>query len=304
MSKQVCSCKEDKFINNGNGTFDLSGRFINKFASINNNPRFNIISGKITNLNTNRRNCNTNLCDDNLSNVTIKQDKLRRRRNPTPYRVPYNHYRKRYTCNTNCDNNVKIIKENNCSTDCQKTTYGITRLVNKDGVRLRNNGGNYINYLQSNGKLYKQNAEGIVPLNKISNKPHTYKLMSGGTVYNQNLNTQKNDNCMITNQKANSLTTQSFLYKKIPTSIRKYRNKEFSSRTSVSSRNRLQSLKYNTILAGQITKEGYNSCINGQLCSKYFNSGPNNKKKLKDETFTNCPKKKINSRERCFFKLF
>ena len=106
MSKETCNCENDNFIQ-GEGSFDLSGRFVNTFAPEFENPRFNIISGKIQNLNTNRSNCDTTNCN------ATKQEKLSVRYKPTPYRVPYNHYRKKFTCITDCSTNVKIIKEKN-----------------------------------------------------------------------------------------------------------------------------------------------------------------------------------------------
>lgn len=270
MSKEICNCENDNFIQ-GEGSFDLSGRFVNTFAPEFENPRFNIISGKIQNLNTNRSNCDTTDCN------ATKQQKLSVRHKPTPYRVPYNHYRKRFTCITDCSTNVKIIKEKTCDVNCQKTTYGITRLVNKSGVRLRNNGGDYVNYLQSMGKTHNQHSVGIIPEFRSNNDPNSYKIKNDGFVFNQNHNTVDNSNCGIFGQKPDGLYSQTFDKKKIPTAVRKYKNKGFSTNSSVSSKNRLLQLKYNTTLAGQITKDGYNNCVNGELCSLYQQSGPNTK---------------------------
>ena len=41
MSKEICNCKDDNFIKS-DGSFDVSGRFINKYAPINENPKKNI----------------------------------------------------------------------------------------------------------------------------------------------------------------------------------------------------------------------------------------------------------------------
>jgi len=275
MSKEICNCKDENFIKS-DGSFDVSSIFINKYAPINENSRFDIISGKITNLNTNRVNCDTSNCNP------TKQQKLSVRNKPTPYRVPYNHYRKRFTCDTDnsgCSTNIKIIKDVTCDVNCQKSTYGITRLVDKGGVRLRNNGGNYINYLQSAGKTHKQHSTGILPELRSNHDSNSYKINNTGTVYNKNLNITDNSNCGISYQKPDSLLSQSLSFKNIPITIRKYNNKGFSSNTSVSSKNRLLQLKHNTILAGQMNRRGYNNCINGQLCSLYQQSGPNTKMK-------------------------
>ena len=242
---------------------------MNTFAPEFENPRFNIISGKIQNLNTNRSNCDTTNCN------ATKQEKLSVRYKPTPYRVPYNHYRKRFTCITDCSTNIKIIKEKTCDVNCQKTTYGITRLVNKSGVRLRNNGGDYINYLQSMGRTHNQHSVGIIPEFRSNDDPNAYKIKNDGFVYNQNHNTVDNSNCGFIIKNLMDFTVK-FLIKKKPTAVRKYKNKGFSTNSSVSSKNRLLQLKYNTTLAGQITKDGYNNCVN-ELCSLYQQSGPNTK---------------------------
>jgi len=277
MSREICNCANDNFTE-GEGSFDLSGRFVNRFAPEFENPRFNIISGNIQLdgsgnplLNTNRSNCDTTNCNP------TKQEKLAVKHKPAPYRVPYNHYRKRYTCITDCTTNVKIIKEKSCDVNCQKTTYGITRLVNKAGVRLRNNGGDYINYLQSMGKTHVQHSVGIIPEFRTNDDPNAYKIKNPGYVFNQNHQTVDNSNCGIYNQKPDGLYSQIFDKKKIPSAVRKYKNKGFSTNSSVSSKNRLLQLKYNTTLAGQLTKDGYNNCVNGELCSLYQQSGPNTK---------------------------
>ena len=219
MSKEICNCENDNFIQ-GEGSFDLSGRFVNTFAPEFENPRFNIISGKIQNLNTNRSNCDTTNCN------ATKQEKLSVRYKPTPYRVPYNHYRKRFTCITDCSTNIKIIKEKTCDVNCQKTTYGITRLVNKSGVRLRNNGGDYINYLQSMGRTHNQHSVGIIPEFRSNDDPNAYKIKNDGFVYNQNHNTVDNSNCGIYNQKPDGLYSQ-ILIKKFQQLLENIKIKDF-----------------------------------------------------------------------------
>ena len=57
------------------------------------NPRTEVTTGVIQNLNTNR--VEAEFCENDT-----KQAKLSLRRKPTPYRVPFNHYRKTYNCNT------------------------------------------------------------------------------------------------------------------------------------------------------------------------------------------------------------
>ena len=88
---------------------------------------------------------------------TQEKLKVRKKDRPTPYRVPYNHFRKISSCKEDCITNVKIIKDISCNpsdTDsCPKVNYAISRLVDKNGVRNINNGGNYKNYLQTSGKI-------------------------------------------------------------------------------------------------------------------------------------------------------
>ena len=265
----------------GTSTFFLMSTYNNRFAPKYTNSRTDIINGKIENLNTNR--INGELCSP--SNPSTKQQRLTMRNKPTPYRVPYNHYRKSYNCNdlNNCILNEKIIKtidNSNCEIVdgilqplCTKKNYVTNRFTNKFGMRNTNNGGDYRNYLEHSGKLYEQNAFGILPENKDLSGVNLYKI---NTV---NGTPTANGICKLSYRSATSITTNINQYAKINTATRKYANPGYNSRTSVNSRNRVQRLKYNTILSGQMTnyKNGYNNCINGEECSKYISPGPNTK---------------------------
>ena len=161
--RQVCessrTCETGKTFN-GTATFFLMPVYNNRFNPKYENSRTDITTGFTTMgnpiiLNTERVDAAT--CENDN-----KQARLSLRRKPTPYRVPYNHYRKTYnqTLDTaNCVKNEKIIKDINeeCDTNgeqiCPKVKYTNTRLVNKYGFRNTNNGGNYKNYLQNSGKL-------------------------------------------------------------------------------------------------------------------------------------------------------
>ena len=252
--------------------------FNNRLAPKYNNPSTDITTGVIKNINTNRENCAT--CD-----FDTKQQKLSIRHHPTPWRMPYNHSRKSFTCGTapewinGCTNNEKIITDSSKDSTCCRPTYTNQRLVGSTGIRLQNNGGNYSNYLQSSGKLYTQNAFGILPENKLPDASgvNLYKINTvNGTVKNTNSGTEEYQDCKIVYKRPESITTLSVQYQKIATATRKWANPGHSSRTSVSSRNRIQRLKYNTILGGQVTRKYYNSssnCINGEECSKYMSPG-------------------------------
>ena len=87
------------------------------------------------------------------------------------------------------------------------------------------------------------------------------------------------ETCLVAASKLKQLLPENE-YQKIDTTTLKYRNPGYNSRTSVSSRNRIQRLKYNAKMGGQTKATAYstyNNCINGQECSKYINPGPNTK---------------------------
>jgi hypothetical protein len=261
--KEVCSCENYK--GSTIGSFFLMSRYNNRFDPKYTNSKTQITNGTIKNINTNRS--GFVICDD-----ATKQKKLSIRNRPTPYRVPYNHYRKSYgRTDSNgipidCIANEKIIKDTPKDITCCKTTYAISRLVNKFGARNVNDGGGYNNYLQRSGKLYTQNAFGILPENKD---------LSGTNLYM--INSANKDNCKIVYKTSTSLTTNTTQSQKISTATRKWSNPGYNSRTSVNSRNRVQRLKYNAKMGGQMKTKAYNNCINGQECSKYINPGPNTK---------------------------
>ena len=274
--KENCSCKNENYNKTSVSTFFLMGNYNNRFDPKFTNSNIDIRTKVIQNLDTNRVGCNT--CENDT-----KQKKLSIRHKPTPWRMPYNHYRKSYNCNSNnnCIHNEKIIKDTPVDITCCKHTFTHNRLVGKSGVRLANNGGNYNNYLQSSGKLYKQNAFGVLPENKMPDASgvNLYKIGTvNGTVYNKNNETFNNTFCKISNIQPDTPLTLTYEKQKIETTTRKWANPGFNSRTSVSSKNRLQKLKFNTILRGQQKRNGYNNCINGSICSKYQNPGPNTKK--------------------------
>ena len=131
-----------------------------------------------------------------------------------------------------------------------------------------------------------------------------YKINTvNGTVENVNSGTVERPDCKIAYKRPETITTQSIQYQKISTATRKWANPGHSSRTSVSSRNRIQRLKYNTILGGQTTKKygnSYNNCINGQECSKYMSPGPNTKAFTGLTTIQRCiPPRLMGMRQAC-----
>jgi len=157
------TCETGKTYPNS-GTFFLMPVYNNQYDPRFVNSRTNVINktNGVENLNTNR--INGENCDPRFPDT--KQQRLTMRNKPTPYRVPYNHYRKTYNCrnNNNCIPNEKIIKvvdNSSCQLVngvleplCPKVNYSKTRLTNKFGFRNKNDGGNYTNYLEKSGKLY------------------------------------------------------------------------------------------------------------------------------------------------------
>jgi hypothetical protein len=285
--KEVCSCKNENYNKSENvGSFFLMNNYNNRFDPKYTNSKTQITNGTIQNINTDRS--GFLICDG-----ATKQQKLAIRHHPTPYRVPYNHYRKSYGKTDsvgnplNCIGNEKIIKDtpvDNCN--CPKTNYAISRLVNKFGARNINTGGSHKNYLQSAGKLYEQNAFGILPENQDLSGTNLYRINSvNGTL--------KDPSCKTTYKIADSLTSNTHQLQKITTATRKWSNPGYNSRTSVNSRNRTQRLKYNASFGGQMKTKSYNNCINGQECSKYISPGPNTKLFGLYNT-TRCPVSRIN----------
>ena len=281
MPKTICTCNDDstKEYANEAPTFQTYYHFDNTFVPTFQNPsrilKDLVKNGAPINL-VDRANCNS--CDDSVS--TQEKLRVRKKDRPTPYRVPYNHFRKVTSCITGCDTNVKIIKDLSCNdTDCVPVNYSISRLVDKNGVRNLNNGGNYKNYLQLKGKTYYQNTAGILPENAVSDKINTYKIGSvEKTVNNYNSGTSVDD-CQLGYGVTTSLFDKSFTILSFNTTTKKYSNPSHKTSGSVSSKQHIHKKKFRNILAGQSVgkKDGYNNCRNGEFCTLYMKPGPNTK---------------------------
>ena len=174
--KQVCDCKNENYNKSSNfASFFLMGNYNNRFDPKYTNPKTQITNGTIKNLNTER--AGFIVCDK-----ATKQQKLSIRHKPTPYRVPYNHYRKSYGTTDSSGNIAKCITNEKFvgytpADGCFNTTYAISRITNK--CRQNSTGaGDYNSYLQSSGKLYTQNAFGILPENKVSDSSNLYRINS------------------------------------------------------------------------------------------------------------------------------
>ena len=162
-------------------------------------------------------------------------------------------------------------------------------------MRIKNSGGDYRNYLERTGKLYDQNAFGILPENKDNMGINLYKINTVNGISSDG----EGANCKMGYRTPDSLTSVTFQKRAIHTATRKWANPGYNSRTSVNSRNRTQQLKYNTILGGQINnKGGVNNCVNGQDCSLYVSPqyGSNNGVKSNIYIPISIPRSKCNGR--------
>ena len=155
----------------------------------------------------------------------------------TPFRNPYNHWRKVSTCG-NCDTNEKITTDSVARNFSKETCYNpyIRNILNKNGVRDSK-------FLYSNlslnfrrGNTFEQ--KNMIYYNNSSN--NEYKIspeeISGNEIV--------------------------FFRNDCQTSIIKYSNKNFNKNSAVTSKNRLNRLKYNTVL-----NASKNNAVNGTLIS-------------------------------------
>ena len=282
MPKNNCSCANDSEIEYTNEAPTFRTHFLldNAFIPVFNNPSrtlINLVQNGAPNSLVDRANWVS--CDDSVT--TQDKLKVRKKDRPTPYRVPFNHFRKVTSCKSDCITNVKLNKDSSCNNvDCFPTTYALSRLVDKNGVRNLNNGGNYKNYLQSSGKNYYLNSAGILPESAVSGKLHTYKIGSiENTVLNKNSGTEIYTDCQLGYSYTTSQNDKSFSLTKMNTTTKKYSNPYHKTSGSVSSKAHIHKKKFRNILAGQSLgkKDGYNNCRNGEFCSLYMKPGPNTK---------------------------
>ena len=87
-----------------------------------------IFNNKFTNKKENPRILSNKLQKNNLG----RQDDCE-----TPFRNPYNHWRKTSTCGDTCKTNVKVLKDNVAINFDKPTCYNpyIRNILNKDGIR-------------------------------------------------------------------------------------------------------------------------------------------------------------------------
>ena len=119
----------------------------------------------------------------------------------------------------------------------------------------------YKTLLQFNGKLYEQNAGGLLPENADPSGVNLYRIGTVNPAIKSALQDPPTANCKVGFSVPISTTDVRLNYAKIATATKKYSNPSHHTSSSVTSRNRVQRLKYNTILAGQKANKNYNCVI-------------------------------------------
>mgnify|MGYP001170193726 FL=1 len=160
----------------------------------------------------------------------------------TPYRNPYNHWRKTSTCPVDnaCNTNEKIMVDNVALNFKKSTCYNpyIRNILNKDGIR-------------TNDFIFSKKL-----LNEKRNM--TYDQNSRSAIRK----TTDISNNYITTPDNNNLEETTFTVK-CSQNVVKYRNTKFNTNAAVSGRSRISRLKYNTEL-----QSSYGNAVNGSLISR------------------------------------
>ena len=156
----------------------------------------------------------------------------------TPFRNPYNHWRKTSTCGDTCKTNVKVLKDNVAINFDKPTCYNpyIRNILNKDGIRKNEFvfSKSLLNYKQH--KTFQQNtASNIYTTVDISNN-------------NKYRNTPTDKQGIRKDIVASGNTVNNNPDIKCNATVLKYANRGFRKQGAVSGRNRIARLKYNTVL--------------------------------------------------------
>ena len=220
-------------------------KFNNKYANKNENPREVFLK-------------------NNLTPTDRKSDC------ETPFRMPYNHYRKVSEC-SNCDTNEKILQDTMSKNDgCHCYDPVIRSYLNKDGKPQHNFIFDANSVLYKNNKTYNQNHVSSV----VSTRPINGKLYDYSGTY-QDPNDPNNKN----KQMCNIITY-------------KFKNHSNQSNTASSHRERISRLKYNNVSIKSYNNN-YGQCKNNKNCyrplSKFYKSYPCNPNIYKRDKKNNCP---------------
>ena len=141
----------------------------------------------------------------------------------TPFRNPYNHWRKTSTCG-NCDTNEKVTVDSVAQNFSKSTCYNpyIKNILNKNGIRDTKFMYSWLSLHHRRGATYEQ--KNMIYYTDTSN--NVYKISP------EEVNT---------NEKV-------YFRNDCQTSVIKYSNSNYGKNSAVTSKNRLNRLKYNTLL--------------------------------------------------------
>ncbi len=98
------------------------------------------------------------------SDIYQKNNSGRKNDCNTPFRNPYNHWRKTTTCGENCLTNTKVLKDNVAMNFGKSTCYNpyIKSYLNKNGIRDTSFIYSYKNMIHKNSQSYEQNSRSAV----------------------------------------------------------------------------------------------------------------------------------------------
>ena len=221
---------------------------------------------------------NNNFSKRNVEHVRLNAQKTthkgRTNNCETPYRNPYNHWRKTATCpdNNPCKTNEKIMVDNVAMNFNKDTCYNpyIKNILNKGGIR-------------SNDFIYSKQL-----LNVKRNL--TYAQNTRSAIRNT---TDISHNYVVTPHKPNNVEETTFTVK-CQQNVVKYRNRKFNTNSAVSGRSRIARLKYNTEL-----QSSYGNAVNGTLISRqgvgHYARPPNRNNKIIDNN-PNCSERRTSQR--------
>jgi len=193
-----------------------------------------------------------NLFNNNFSKRNVEHVRLNSQKHTnngrtndcqTPFRNPYNHWRKTSTCkeDKDCHTNEKIMVDNVALNFNKSTCYNpyIRNILNKDGVRTNDFIFSKKLLNEKRNLTYAQNSRSAI--RKTTDISNNY-------IVTPDISTNTIDTTYTTKCRQN---------------VVKYRNYKFNTNAAVSGRSRIARLKYNTNL-----QASYGNAVNGTLISR------------------------------------
>jgi len=196
----------------------------------------------------------------------------------TPFRNPYNHWRKTSTCpgNNPCATNEKIRVDNVALNFSKDTCYNpyIRNILNKDGIR-------------TNDFIFSKKL--------LNEKRHMTHAQNSRSAIRKSTNIP--NNYIVTPDVSANLIVNTFSVK-CRQNVVKYNNHKFHTTGAVSGRSRIARLKYNTEL-----QSSYGNSVNGKLISRqgvghYIRPPYRNNKNLDNNP--NCSERRASQRSGIF----